>query len=153
MAAVAVPRLVGDTTVRTYSSAINKADIVQVETKEYVPSDQADESDQDRGTVSRDSIQQQEKQGSPTTSTTATAAKLADWVKNQEAVPYWARIYPVDYPPFDQQAQGHPQDRHAPHPDEQFPASQVGPEERTRRANEVNTLAQINEVKRPLDEE
>lgn len=130
MAAVAV-QPIGESTFTP-----TKAEIVQVETREYVPSSDKAEFESDRA-------------ASPIQGT----GELADWVKNQEGVPYWARIYPVEYPPFEQQAQGHPEDRRAPHPDQEFPLSQAGPEERARRNKEIEDLVQINEVKRPLDED
>lgn len=79
--------------------------------------------------------------------------KLADWVKNQDNVPYWARIYPVEQPSFEEARKGHPEDRRAPHPDEEFPLSEAGSEERARRAKELDDLNKVNLTKRPLDED
>lgn len=126
-----------------------KRDPVQVETHDHLPTPS--------GSDRADSDSEPDTSAAATATATAPAPtepepEPAAWTKRED-VPYWARIYPVTPPPFQQSAKGHPADRHAPHPDDEFPLSAAGPEERARRQKELDDLYQLSLTKRPLDED
>lgn len=136
---------------------------IQVTTTDHVPSEPS-ESSSDNGNLSDHEANTQkanelgghvaeEQLALHTDRLSLDGHQLASWVKDQSNLPYWARIYPVSYPSFEEVSKGKKEDKHAPTPEEEFPSAQASEEERARRGRELEELGEASKVKRPLDED